>query len=250
MEGQVPRREPRVLPLVGHRDDVAGDHVEPRDVAHGAGGRVRIPRVGPVLAQPAVDVVLVVLLAPQQPGQRLAHHQPGVGGQRRWDDRRVEPVRLVAARLEHPVELRAERVARAVGPGRSGQPHADRRARTRCQRQHVVGGDLGARVGRVDRVGVVPDHEVVDRVLDVRRGVRRPEQPLVVRLVLAEQQLRRGIGLQEPFAQLGVDGPHGAAVRSPRASAWRRRRPTTTCCGTRAWGAGAAWPRQGRGCAR
>ena len=38
VEGQVPRRVPGVLPLVGHRDDVVVDHVEPRLVAASAPG--------------------------------------------------------------------------------------------------------------------------------------------------------------------------------------------------------------------
>ena len=247
MKGQVPRREPRVLPLVGHRDDVARDHVEPRDVAHRAGGGVRVPRVHPVLAQPAVHVVLVVLLAPQQPGQRLAHHHRRVGRKRRGDDRRVELVGLVAAGLQHLIEVGTQRVTRCRA---RGQAHTDRGALARPQLQHVVGGHLGARAGRIDRVGVAPDDEVVDRVLDVRRGVRGAEEALVVGLVLAEQQLRRGVGAQQPLPQLRVR--RRARRRRPRPSrrASRPRRPTTTCCETRASGAGAATPRRGRGCAR
>ena len=93
---QIPRREPRILPLVRHRDHIARDHVKPGHVAHRAGRRVWIPRVDAVLAQPPVHVVLVVLLAPQQPRQRLAHHHRPVRVQRRRDHRRVESVRLLA----------------------------------------------------------------------------------------------------------------------------------------------------------
>ena len=39
VEGQVPGRVPRVLPLVGHRDDVAVEHVEPLGVAHALAAR-------------------------------------------------------------------------------------------------------------------------------------------------------------------------------------------------------------------
>ena len=104
---EIPSSEPRILPLVRHRDDVARDHVEPRHVADRTGGSVRIPRVDAVLAQPPMHVVLVVLLAPQHPGQRLAHHHRPVGSQRRRDHRRVELVGLVAPRLEHAIEVRA-----------------------------------------------------------------------------------------------------------------------------------------------
>ena len=82
-----------------------------------------------------------------------------------------------------------------------------------------MGGDLGARAGRVDRVGVAADDEVVDRVLDVRRRVRGAEQPLVVGLVLAEQQLRRGVGAA------GATPPARGGRRA------RRRRPTAVTVG-------------------
>jgi hypothetical protein len=81
VEGEVPGREPRVLPGVRHRHDLVVDHVVPVAVPHpGVGGE----RVDAVLGQPALDVEVVVLLAPQHPGQRLPD-QPsfvgrGVGG--------------------------------------------------------------------------------------------------------------------------------------------------------------------------
>jgi hypothetical protein len=107
VERQVPGREPRVLPLVGHRDDVAGHHVEPRHVAHRAGRTPGVPGVHAVLAQPTVHVVLVVLLAPEHAGQRLPHHHRLVSVQRRRNDRRVELIGLAAAGAHHLLELRA-----------------------------------------------------------------------------------------------------------------------------------------------
>ncbi len=59
VEREVPRREPRVLPLVGHRDDVLGDEVPPLLVAHAA---VRAEGIDAVLGEPALDVEAVVLL--------------------------------------------------------------------------------------------------------------------------------------------------------------------------------------------
>ena len=41
VEGQVPGRIPRVLPLVRHRDHVGVEHVEPLRVPHVAAGRIR-----------------------------------------------------------------------------------------------------------------------------------------------------------------------------------------------------------------
>ena len=47
-------------------------------------------------------------------------------------------------------------------------------------------------------------NELVDPILDIRRRIGNPEQTLVIGLVLAEQQLRRGVGAQHPLAQLRV----------------------------------------------
>ncbi len=203
VERQVPGGEPGVLPLVGHRDHVARDHVEPLGVAHVRVGGARAPRVHAVLAQPAVHVVLVVLLAPQQAGERLAHDERLVGREHRRDDGRVELVGLRAARGEHRVEVDlAARLAR--------QPHADLRAGAGRDLEHVVGRALRAGAGRVHGVGRAVDHVVVDRVLGVHGGVGRTEQPLVVGLVLAEQEV--GVGGQAPLAEVGMGGEHALAV--------------------------------------
>jgi hypothetical protein len=50
--------------------------------------------------------------------------------------------------------------------------------------------DLGAGLPGVDRLGDAVHDQLVDRVLDVRGRIGRPEQALVVGLVLAKQQLR------------------------------------------------------------
>ena len=78
MERQVPGREPRVLPLVRHRDHVVVDQVVPAAVPDPGIGT---ERVGAVLGQPPLDVVPVVLLAPQHPGQRLPDDVSLVVGQ-------------------------------------------------------------------------------------------------------------------------------------------------------------------------
>ena len=159
--------------------------MEPGGVADAARG-VRIPRVDAVLAQPAVDVVLVVLLAPQQAGERLAHHQRAVFGEGRWDDGGVEGVRLLAARFEDRVEVDV-RVACA-------QPDADL--------GRGPGGDLQDVVGRALGPGVGVERRASDDVLADRR--LRPV------LVVAEQE-RRG-GLEAPLAQRLVTREHRVAV--------------------------------------
>ena len=213
VEGEVPRGEPRVLPLVGHRDDVARDHVEPRDVSGRAGGSVRVPGVRAVLAQPAVDVVLVVLLAPEQSGERLAHDARPVGVEARRDDRRVEGVGLLAPRVHDALEVGAEQVGRGGRVGRA-QADADRRAAAGRDLQRVVGGDLAAGLRRVHRAGGAADDVVVDRVLGERGDVRRAEEPLAVRVVVAEEQRRRRVGEQQPVTQIGVGGARVAGSGS------------------------------------
>ena len=78
VEGEVPGGVPRVLPLVGHRDDVVVDHVEPVRVA-GIRGIRRGSGLELVLLQPFVTVEEVILLAPQHAGHGLAHHVGRVG---------------------------------------------------------------------------------------------------------------------------------------------------------------------------
>ena len=72
VEGQVPGRVPRVLPLVGHRDDVLVQHVEPLPVPRLP--KAGMERVGVVLVQPVVAVEEEELLAPEHAGNGLAHH--------------------------------------------------------------------------------------------------------------------------------------------------------------------------------
>jgi len=103
VKGQIPGRVPRVLPLVGHRDDVRVHHVGPlgvsdRRAAHAVG-------VDAVLVEPASDVVVEELLAPEHAGERLAHHARGVGRDARRRDRSVEGIRLPAPGLEDRVEV-------------------------------------------------------------------------------------------------------------------------------------------------
>ena len=68
----------------------------------------------------------------------------------------------------------------------------------------IVRGGLGPRLARVD--GLLPARHdiVVDPVLDIRRRVGCAEQPLVVRVVFGEQQLRISVAMQQEAAELGM----------------------------------------------
>ena len=77
MECQVPGRIPGIFPLVRHGDHVGVQHVIPLGVP-GAMRREFHERMTLVLLKPLIDVVVVVLLAPEHARQRLAVHAPFV----------------------------------------------------------------------------------------------------------------------------------------------------------------------------
>ena len=106
VEGQVPGGEPGVLPGVGHGEDVGGVEVAPGGVAPppALGGRGRLPRVA---GQPAGDVVGVVLLGPEHPGEGLAQHPRLLGRGVRRGEGGVEGVRLGLPLAEQGVRGRA-----------------------------------------------------------------------------------------------------------------------------------------------
>ena len=78
---QVPCRVPGILPLVGHGDDVAVQHVEPLGIARTPLTRSH-QRMSVMLLQPLVEIEIVVLLGPQHSGQRLAVYATFVFAQR------------------------------------------------------------------------------------------------------------------------------------------------------------------------
>ncbi len=108
VEGQVPGGVPGVLPLVGHRDDVVVVEVCPLAIAPVLPFRRRW-RLSGVAIDPAADIEVVPLLRPKHPGQRLAHHAPGVVGELRRDHSGVELLRLLHSLRDQRVEAFPER---------------------------------------------------------------------------------------------------------------------------------------------
>ena len=209
---QVPRREPRVLPGVGHRQHVAGVDVRPVRVApRQAGGRRR--RLGGVAVEPLGHDQVVELLRPDQAGVRLARHRAFGGLEPGRDDGRVELVGLANAGVEGGVEPGAERLSRHLARGREAQ--AQRRTCSGRKREAVPGRRLRAGPGRVDGALSPADDAVVEGVLDERGTVRFAEQALGVGLVVGEQQFgRAAVGArpadQREPAERRVDGLEGA----------------------------------------
>ena len=246
VERQVPGGVPGVLPLVGHGDDVAVEHVEPLGVPHLP---LRRPdeRMRLVLLEPGVHVEEVVLLRPEHPGQRLPVDPPLVLAQRGGRDPLVELVGVGQARGERRVEALAERLGRAAVGG--DKPQADDRRAAGGHVEDVAGRGLRAGLRRVDGLAVPGDDVLVERILDPGRSVRLAPEALGVALVLGEEELRRAVTVERVVAQLRVRG----ADRSLSLAQARLRRSllsTTRCCGTRASGAGGAGRLPARGCGR
>ena len=132
VERHVPRGEPRVLPLVGHRHDVEGVEAPPAGVA-ALEPRGRRARLGRVAVEPALDVVVVELLAPQHSGEGLTHHVRLVVGHAGRRQLGVELVGLRApardARRRSPTTGRA-----SLAAGRSRRRSSTRRAGSRPRR--------------------------------------------------------------------------------------------------------------------
>ncbi len=103
VEAEVPGGEPRVLPRVRHREHVERVEVPPVAVA-AVLARLGRRRLAGVAVEPAADVVRVHLLAPDEPGARLAQdpHRLGVGAVRR--ERLVELVGVGLAGRDDLVE--------------------------------------------------------------------------------------------------------------------------------------------------
>src|ERR1700730_8368578 len=102
VERELPRRVPRVFPLVGHRQDFAVVKVAPVMVAPVPallGGR-RLRRIS---AQPALDVVAVILLVPEEACDRLAKDPSFVVPEVARHDRFEKLVGLAPASLEDPI---------------------------------------------------------------------------------------------------------------------------------------------------
>ena len=205
VKGQIPGRVPRVFPLVGHRDDVAVHHVRPLRITDR--GATRFVRIDAVLVEPAPDVVVENLLAPEHPRERLAHHASGVRCDARWRDGCVELVGLSPARVDDRVEV-AEGPARKCRDvaGREAQPN--HRALARLHGDLIVRGDLRASLGRIHRIDTALHEIVVDRVLHPRAAIGRAEESFGVGLVLGEQQRRAPVTVEVAFSELGMGRRH------------------------------------------
>ena len=126
VEGQVPRGVPGVLPRVGHRDHVSVVEVAPPTVA-AVPACQRRRRAGGIAVEPLLHVVVVELLAPHEPGDRLAQHTGLVGRRAGRGEGGEVGVRLRLARGDDLVEALPEvgvgHVATGPGEGEAAPGH-------------------------------------------------------------------------------------------------------------------------------
>ena len=218
--------------------------------------RRRWRRAGRVAVEPARDVVVVELLAPEQAGERLALDAALVVGHRagRRARRRTRPPRR--ARWPRSASASANGVARARPPcSRSRMRLACRRAGSI---EPVVTRPPWCRLpSGLTASGPTVHDRRVERVLDVRRAVRRPRR--AARLFVSfSVKSSRGAPSRTAECRSVARGDGDRArpsTASPRRSATARRHasgraarrsPMTRCCGTRASAGGGAAPRRGR----
>src|SRR6516164_3543874 len=116
-----------------------------------------------VSVNPAVDVIDVVLFAPQHSSQRLAHYVRLVRRELLWNHRSVEHVGFLPAPFDDFVERLA---VEAVGLERcrlaAGKQEADRRTALRRNGQEVVRCGLGSLARRTYSRHLLMNDVVVD----------------------------------------------------------------------------------------
>ena len=196
--GSIPHRKSRPCRLAGHSERVTNtspSSFQPPGSPYPSGqagldlharlgtSRHHRRRARRVALQPAIDVVVEVLLGPQHPGESLAHDsnlvRRGVG----WGKRSVELPCLGLTIPHHP----APRAVQAQSL--RGQAEADHGQPSPGHCDAVVQGAFGAGPVRVDSFGAV-HHVISYPALGVGGRVLHPEEPGAVGLVVAHERTR------------------------------------------------------------
>ena len=167
MKTQVPRGKPRELPLIGHRNDIAGEEMGPFMVASCA-ALVRGRRFIGISLEPVRDNVVVVLFRPEHAGKGLPRYELFVFGKLGWKHNIVEFIRFILALQEQLIEF-IEGVLHRLAIARG------RKAQIECQslawlHSPVVScGRFGPGGRRVHRLVFSIHHIPMKRVFEVRR---------------------------------------------------------------------------------
>ena len=211
VEREIPRREPRVLPLVGHGEDAHRVEVPPPMIAPVmpllGRGTLRI-----VSVQPHIDIEQVALLAPQHPRERLALDVLLFLRRIRRMNRCVELIGLGAAKSDDRVDVRP--LAALAGRAESHAHHGG-----------LAGFDFAAQPGarlrpalRRIRGAAVTSHDA---------AVKRVLVPV---LVVGEEELDAGrdfenIGAESRVVQQTLERRRVAVVGQECAAVFANHRP-------------------------
>src|SRR5215467_2493839 len=133
MKRQIPRGVPRILPFVGHGDDVGVEQMAPYVIAP-MPASFRGRRLSGIAIEPVANDVVIKLLGPEHPRERLAHDVLCVGREVLGYHGSVEFVCLALSRFKDLFKLTAQWVYRL---GRIGQAQADGRCLTRWNGQLI-----------------------------------------------------------------------------------------------------------------
>ena len=178
---EIPRRVPRVFPLVRHRDNVRIAQMPPVGVAAtlAAGRRGRLQRIA---VHPASDVEEVILFRPQHARQRLTLDEPLVGVIHFVLQARIKGISFGDPAGEQRVDI--ERLPLTVCLRRRAPAQGHYRAAIRTKLQMYMRG--GARAGiAADRALFTVHNVVVEAVLERSRAFRVEQAP-DIGVVLAE----------------------------------------------------------------
>ena len=196
MKSQVPRCIPGIFPFVGHRNDVSVQHVEPLGIANvlliRSGQRMTFMFLGPT-----VEVEIVVLLAPQHPGQSLAVHAAFILTQRMRGDSVVEFVGIGQASSKYLVE-RSE----GVGWWFRTQAQPDYLAATSLDFKTIESRGLSAQLGGIHSIVIAGDHIIMKSIFYKWRRIRLAPQATRVGLIFRKQQFWITVALKRAVTQL------------------------------------------------
>ena len=154
----------------------------------------RRDRLGWIAAEPAVDVVFVELLGPDQAGHGLALHESCVRIGDIAASARVKDIGFPDARCDQFVEAR-EGIARRFRGVLQAATDCDRVARQYLKA--VMDGCLGAGAVGVHRLHISRDQVLVEGVLEVPgTGGGRIEEERAVGFVVGEEERLETVGLR------------------------------------------------------
>ena len=209
MKGGVPGGKPWILPLVWHREHVAGEEVPPVVIAALLAGLRWRGLVG-IAMDPVVDDEFVELLGPEQSGVALAADHGVLGVDLIRQDFLVKRVALRDPGRQR--FFKAVQSGDAVVFVHGMEATANHDGGSGGNLKLPVGCALGAALGGIHGIGFAIDDATMKGVLGVGGGIFRTEDALQVGLVLREQPLAFaggtfGLAVKDHLTQFFVAEP-------------------------------------------